>query len=99
MPLTRKRATIWTCSDGNEYADFREAARHELECEIRAYVALKLGTAVCDSFNAGDFADFLIENKEELGAMCVKSQVAFKREAQPADRKTPTYGSDPRDRT
>lgn len=29
MPLTRKRATIWTCSDGKEFTSILEAVDHD----------------------------------------------------------------------
>lgn len=101
MPLTRKRATIWTCSDGTEHTDFGEAAEHEHEIQVKARLAEILADAIDsrDDLDIDQACDALFKNKRELGELFKKSRVAFKREAVPADRSTPTYGSDPRDLT
>lgn len=92
MPLTRKRATIWTCSDGSEHTDFIAAAELEARIQAREYVL-----NILDDFDfsneskshhevAGMIFASLWAKRENIAKHFSRSRAAFRREAVPADR-------------
>lgn len=89
MPLTRKRATIWTCSDGTEHTDFVAAAEHEQELDLRKHLNALLDPNSADGdISVETVVDILITQRKTLAKLFSKSRTTFRREAVPADRET-----------
>lgn len=88
MPLTRKRATIWTCSDGTEHTDFVKAAEHQHALDVckRLHDILDPRSAYGD-IDLERTIEVLMEHRAELGKLFSKTRSVYKREATPADYK------------
>lgn len=85
MPLTRKRATIWTSSDGAEFQSFKEAADHEHMLTIRKVIAGLLDEhASYGEIDVMTAVDTIIANWPALDKLFRKSRTAYKKEARPA---------------
>lgn len=80
MPLTRKRATIWTCSDGQDFLDIEDAAHHE--SWLKFYKIVHEALPHLDDSEI----DNLWELRNELRYALHFTKTAFRREAVPADR-------------
>lgn len=83
MPLTRKRATLWTASDGKTFEDFTEAAQYEHEQQVYSRLIEIFGPDL--DWSSQELIHKLLEYREEIGKLFTKTRTAFRREARPAN--------------
>ena len=82
MPLTRKRATIWTCSDGKDFTDFKLAAGHERDLQLENLIYQIFPSS---EYDPREIFEKLLEHHEEIWKAMNRPFTSFRKEALPAN--------------
>jgi hypothetical protein len=81
MPLTRKRATIWTTDDGKQFTDIGDAVEHDRWLQFHRIV-----TSQCfQGASADDVAEQLWEVRDDLRKALNYGVTQARKQSRPAD--------------